>query len=344
MLIDLRSDTVTKPSPEMLQAMLSARVGDDVFGEDPTVKELEGKCAAIFGMDHGVYCPSGTMTNQIGINILTNPYEEVICYEGSHIYMYEGGGVAGNSGLSFKLLKGDRGKLTAEDVRENVNVDDIHFPKSSLVSLENTVNKAGGSYYKLEEIVPISTLCKEAGLKLHLDGARLFNALVETGDDPKEYGQIFDTISICLSKGLGAPVGSVLLCRHDLAMKARRRRKVFGGGMRQAGYMAAAGIYALDNNIDRMSEDHERARKLGHALQDLNFVEYVYPVETNIIIFKLSNEQQSTGFLEKLKLKNILAVPFGKHEIRFVTHLDFNDEMLEKSIKVLRDLSLEAAG
>lgn len=341
MLIDLRSDTVTKPSPGMLQAMFDAQVGDDVFGEDPTVKELEEKCAAMFGMDHGVYCPSGTMTNQIGINILTNPYEEVICYKGSHIYMYEGGGVAGNSGLSFKLLKGGRGKLTADDVRENVNVDDIHFPKSSLVSLENTVNKAGGSYYKLEEIAAISASCKKAGLKLHMDGARLFNALAETGDDPEEYGQHFDTISICLSKGLGAPVGSVLLCRHDLSKRARRMRKVFGGGMRQAGYLAAAGIYALNNNVQRMQEDHVRARSLGKALESLPSIEHVYPVETNIVIIKLAAEQAPAEFLEKLKVNNILAVPFGKHEVRFVTHLDFNDEMLEKAIEVLKDLAME---
>jgi threonine aldolase len=341
MLIDLRSDTVTKPSPEMLQAMLSARVGDDVFGEDPTVKELEEKCAAIFGMDHGVFCPSGTMTNQIGINILTNPYEEVICYEGSHIYKYEGGGVAGNSGLSFKLLKASKGKLAVRDIEENINSEDIHFPNTTLVAIENTVNKAGGSCYTLDEIRAIAELCKKEHLKLHLDGARLFNALVKTGDDPNEYGKYFDTISICLSKGLGAPVGSVLLCKNDYARKARRIRKVFGGGMRQAGYLAAAGIYALDNNIERMREDHRRAKRLGEELENLSFVEEVYPVETNIVIFKLSNGQTAAEFLEKLKAKNILAVPFGKHEVRFVTHLDFNEEMLGRAIKVLNSLALE---
>ncbi|MGK7389499.1 MAG: threonine aldolase family protein [Candidatus Cyclobacteriaceae bacterium M2_1C_046] len=339
MIIDLRSDTVTKPTKPMLEAMMKAEVGDDVFGEDPTITKLEEKCAAMFGMDHAVYCPSGTMTNQIGINILTNHCDEVICYEGSHIYKYEGGGAAGNSGLSFKLLKGDRGKLSVQDIEENINADDIHFPATTLVELENTVNKAGGSCYTLDEIAKISELCRNKGLKLHLDGARVFNALVATGDNAAEYGKHFDTISICLSKGLGAPVGSVLLVKKELEKKARRMRKVFGGGMRQGGYLAAAGIYALDNHLGRLREDHLKAEKLAEALQGRAFVEEVLPVETNIVIFKLAGGQTSVKFLEILKSHGILAVPFGKHEIRFVTHLDFDDDMLEKTIRILREIN-----
>lgn len=338
MTIDLRSDTVTKPTKSMLEAMMQAEVGDDVFGEDPTIKKLEEKCAAMFGMDHAVYCPSGTMTNQIGINILTNHCDEVICYEGAHIYKYEGGGAAGNSGLSFKLLKGQRGKLDVRDIEENVNADDIHFPATTLVELENTVNKAAGSCYTLQEIATISEFCKNTNLKLHLDGARVFNALVYTGDNAAEYGKHFDTISICLSKGLGAPVGSVLLVKEELSRKARRMRKVFGGGMRQGGYLAAAGIYALDNNLERLREDHLRAEKLAEALKGRSFVEEVLPVETNIVIFKLSGGQTSSEFLEILKSKGILAVPFGKHEVRFVTHLDFDDDMLERTVKILKEI------
>lgn len=337
-MIDLRSDTVTRPTEGMLKFMMAAEVGDDVFGEDPTVRKLEEKCAEYFGMDHGVYCPSGTMTNQIGLNILTEPYNEVICYEGSHIYKYEGGGAAGNSGLSFKLLKGQSGKLTVDDIQDNINPDDIHFPKSALVALENTVNKAGGSCYRVEEIKPIAEFCRKHDIKLHLDGARLFNALVATGDDPKKYGQLFDTISVCLSKGLGAPVGSVLLCNEEYAKRARRIRKVFGGGMRQAGYIAAAGVYALDNHIDRMTEDHLRAKKLKEVLEKVGFVDDVYPVETNIVIFRLANGETSAQFLERARKAGILGVAFGKHEVRLVTHLDFTEEQLQKTIETLKNL------
>ncbi len=338
-MIDLRSDTLTKPTAGMLAAMMSAQVGDDVFGEDPTVNALEEKCAKLFGMEAAIYCPSGTMTNQIGIKVLSNPYEEVICYEGAHIYKYEGGGVAGNSGLSFRLLKGDRGRLPIEDIRGSINPDDIHFPRTSIIELENTVNKGGGSYYHLSDIKAISTLGHEHGLKLHLDGARLFNALVETGDDPKSYGQCFDTISICLSKGLGAPVGSVLLSNQEYIKKARRVRKYFGGGMRQAGYLAAAGIYALDYHIDRLKNDHSRARELGRTLESCSFTESVLPVDTNIVIFRLAGDLTADVFLPKLESVKIKAVPFGPQEIRFVTHLDFNDDLLEEAIKGLKRLS-----
>jgi len=336
-MIDLRSDTLTQPTPEMKEAMMAAPVGDDVFGEDPTINALEQKAADYFGMESAIFCPSGTMTNQIAIRVHTAPHTEVICDEKSHIYLYEGGGIAYNSFASVKLLHGDRGRITSEMIQDNINnPDDVHAPISTLVSLENTMNKGGGCVYDFKEIEKISALCKEKNLKLHLDGARLFNALVATDDDPKKYGKHFDTISICLSKGLGCPVGSLLLGKKEDIKKARRVRKVLGGGMRQAGFLAAAGIYALDNHINRLTEDHERAKKIAHALEGLSSVDSVLPVETNIVIFKLANNTLSVDFVEKLKQKGILAVPFGKHDVRFVTHLDFDDDMLDKLIKKLK--------
>lgn len=339
MQIDLRSDTVTKPTQGMLDAMFSAEVGDDVFVEDPTINALEKKCAELFGMEAAIYCPSGTMTNQIGISVLSQPYEEVICYEGAHIYKYEGGGVAGNSGLSFKLLRGDRGVLSVEEVLNNINPDDIHFPKTSIVELENTVNKGGGKCYTIEEVKAISEASRAKGLKMHLDGARLFNALVANNESAKDYGQAFDTISICMSKGLGAPVGSLLVGSKSYIKQARRVRKYFGGGMRQAGYLAAACIYALDHHVERLEEDHKRAKEIESALIDLPYVASVMSVETNIVIFKLAGSITAEQCLEKLKEHNILAVAFGPKEVRFVTHLDYNDDMLNETIKVLRSIS-----
>jgi len=338
MIIDLRSDTVTKPTPAMKEAMMAAEVGDDVFGEDPTIKELENKTAAIFGMDGGLFCPSGTMTNQIAIKTLTQPYEEVVCYSGAHIYKYEGGGLMGNSGVSVRLLDGDRGVFTSDEVDQNINGDDAHLPNTSVVSLENTVNKGGGCYYRLDQIKEIAHVCEKNDLKLHLDGARVFNALVETGEEAKEYGKSFDTISVCLSKGLGAPVGSVLLFKNKYAHKAHRMRKVFGGGMRQAGYLAAAGVYALDHHIDRLKEDHERAKKLEETLNQLPFVEKVIPVQTNILIFELAGNTTAKECIDKLEEQGVKAVAFGPNEVRFVTHLDFTDEMLERTVEILKAL------
>ncbi|MGM0580295.1 MAG: threonine aldolase family protein [Bacteroidota bacterium] len=338
-MIDLRSDTLTQPTPEMKQAMMAAPVGDDVFGEDPTINALEEKASDYFGMEAAIFCPSGTMTNQIAIRVHTAPHTEVICDEKSHIYLYEGGGIAYNSFASVRLLHGDRGRITAEMIQDNINnPDDVHAPISTLVSLENTMNKGGGCVYDFKEIEKISSLCKDKNLKLHLDGARLFNALVATNDDPKQYGKHFNTISICLSKGLGCPVGSLLLGTQEDIKKARRVRKVLGGGMRQAGFLAAAGIYALDHHINRLKEDNDRARKIANALEGLSFVDSVMPVETNIVIFKLANNALSIDFVEKLKQKGILAVPFGKHDVRFVTHLDFDDEMLDDLIKKLKSI------
>lgn len=338
-MIDLRSDTVTKPTKEMLEAMLSARVGDDVFGDDPTVNALQEKIATIFGMEAALFCPSGTMTNQIALRISTQPQEEVICDKRSHIYLYEGGGLAYNSMLSPKLLDGDRGRITAEMVKASINPDDIHFPPSTLVSLENTMNKGGGSFYDLEEIKKISKVCKDHGLKLHLDGTRLFNALVASGDDPKEYGKYFDTISVCFSKGLGAPVGSVLLGSKELIAKAKRVRKVFGGAMRQSGYLAAAAIYALDNNIDRLTDDHKAAKSIGEALLDCSFVSRIEPVDTNIAIGYLDGVS-TESIISKLKENQILAVPFGTDSIRFVTHLGIDAQAIDHVVTTLNQMEV----
>jgi threonine aldolase len=324
----------------MLEAMFHARVGDDVYEEDPTVNELQEKAARMFGMEAGLFCPSGTMTNQIAIKLLTQPGDEVICDRLAHIYNYEGGGIAVNSLASVRLLEGERGRFTPEDIVENINSDNLHYPRTSLVALENTVNKGGGCYYTLNQIAAMSEVCKSNGLSLHLDGARVFNALVATGENPTEYGKYFDTISLCLSKGLGTPVGSVLLASRLHIEKAKRIRKVLGGGWRQAGFLAAAGIYALDNHIQRLAEDHKRARTVAAHLQDMPFVKSLLPVETNIVIFQTPSPQANNDLLDYLKENNILAAAFGKDKIRFVTHLDFTDAMLEKLLEVLAKASV----
>lgn len=337
-MIDLRSDTVTRPTPGMLDAMLSATVGDDVLGDDPTVIALEEKIALLFGKEAALYCPSGTMTNQIAINVHTRPGDEVICEAGSHVYKYEGGGIAFNSGASVRLIQGDRGRITAEQVAANINPDDIHHPVTKLVVAENTANRGGGSCYNPEELRKISALCCERTLKLHLDGARFFNAMVATGVDPLETGRLFDSISICLSKGLGAPVGSLLLGSRDFIRQSRRVRKLFGGAMRQAGYLAAAGIYALDHNVSRLSDDHARASRIGQLLQECSFVDTLFPVETNIIIFTLKKEMPDQKFLSILKESGILAISFGPQAIRMVTHLDITDSMVNRVAETLRKI------
>ncbi len=336
MIIDLRSDTVSKPTAGMLEAMMNAKVGDDVFGEDETVNALEEKTAHLFGMEAGIFCPSGTMTNQIAIKCFTQPMDEVMCDETAHVYRYEGGGIAFNSMASVRLLYGDRGRLTPELIEPNINPDNVHYPKTSLVVLENTVNRGGGSYYTLEQIEPIYHVCKLKNLKLHLDGARIFNALAETGDYAKDYGHLFDGISICLSKGLGAPVGSVLLGSRETILQAKRIRKVLGGGMRQAGFLAAAGIYALDHHVHRLKEDHQLAKALGAALQEQYYVKSIMPVDTNIVIFELDTKHNPEEFVEKLNHMGVKCNTFGKQMIRFVTHLDINSEMVDYGIEVLK--------
>jgi threonine aldolase len=335
--IDLRSDTITKPTPAMLQAMMAAEVGDDVWGEDPTVKALEEATAKRFGMEAGLFCPSGTMTNQIAIKVLTQPGQEVVCAANAHIYLYEGGGIAFNSGCSVRLLPGDRGRLDPEAVAANINPDDIHFPVTGMVALENTMNKGGGSIYTLDQIAAIYKVCSERGIPLHLDGARVFNALVETGENPREYGRYFSTISVCLSKGLGAPVGSVLLGSREHIKKALRIRKAMGGGMRQAGYLAAAGLYALEHHVERLREDHFRARQVGNTLQHLPWVKQVAPVDTNIVLFDVKG-CSVPEVLEKLLQEGVKAAAFGPASIRMVTHLQFTEEKLERLLKILEQL------
>ena len=340
MKIDLRSDTVTKPSREMLEAMFSAEVGDDVFGDDPTIKALENKAATMFGMDAALFCTSGTMTNQIALKAHLFAGSEVICDKYSHIYLYEGGGIAANAHASVKLIDGDKGRVTAEQVRAAINnPEDIHLSLSTLVSLENTMNKGGGSIYDFEEILKIKEVCKEKGLRFHLDGARLFNALVETNESPKDFGQAFESISICLSKGLGAPVGSLLLGNKEFIKKSRRIRKSFGGGWRQAGFLAAAGIYALDHNIERLKEDHENAKMIGEILKKCSFVKEILPIDTNIVIFELVKGWINIEFLEILHQHGVGAVAFGPQLVRFVTHLDFKTEDLNTLEKILTQIN-----
>jgi len=335
MTIDFRSDTVTKPTADMMKAMMNARVGDDVFGEDPSINELENLVAKMFGLEASIFCPSGTMTNQIAIKCHTQPGDEVICDENAHVYQYEGGGIAFNSSASVKLLTGDRGRITAKQVKAAINPNDNHKAHTSLVCLENTSNRGGGSCYDFEEIKRISQVCTENNLRFHLDGARLFNALVEKNETTKQYGEIFDSISICLTKGLGCPVGSVLIGKSDFIKKARRVRKVLGGGMRQAGFLAAAGIYALQNHVDRLKEDHDHARQIADALRAKNFVKMILPVETNIIIFELDDSITAPEFVMKLKEKNVLGYAISPNRVRLVTHLDITEEMVKRTVDAI---------
>lgn len=338
MIIDYRSDTVTRPTREMKEAMMNARLGDDVFGEDPSINELEALAAGMFGMEAAIFCPSGTMTNQIAIKCHTQPGDEVICDESSHVYQYEGGGIAFNSGASVKLIHGNLGRITAQQVAAAIQPDDPHRPHSSLVSLENTSNRGGGSCYEFTEIVKIGKLSNEKGLAFHLDGARLWNALVAKNESPVQYGAAFDSISVCLSKSLGCPVGSLLLGKKDFIRKARRIRKVFGGGMRQAGFLAAAGIYALGNHIKRLADDHKRARILAEEIEKKPFVSQMLPVETNIIIFELAEGHSAPALVEKMKEKDIYAYAISPNRIRLVLHLDISDDMISKTIEEINRL------
>ncbi|MFT3681106.1 MAG: GntG family PLP-dependent aldolase [Ferruginibacter sp.] len=338
MIIDLRSDTVTKPSAGMLEAMMKAPVGDDVFGEDESINKLEIIAANIFDKQSSIFCPSGTMTNQIAIKCHTQPGDEVICDKLSHVYQYEGGGIAFNSGCQVKLIDGERGMITAAQVQTGINPDADYKANSSLVCLENTTNRGGGSCYKFNDIQEIKEVCLQNNLKLHLDGARLFNAIVANKEDPKIYGQLFDTISICLSKGLGTPVGSLLLGDMAFIKKARRVRKVLGGGMRQAGYLAAAGIYALEHNIERLADDHEHARLIAAALQKKSFVKSMLPVETNIVVFEVTGDYTAKTLVDKLAQYNILAIDISPTQIRLVTHLDITRIMVDRFIELVETL------
>jgi threonine aldolase len=326
MIVDLRSDTVTQPCEEMLKAMMLAKVGDDVLGDDPTVIELEEKAASLFSHEAALFCPSGTMTNQIAIKVHTNAPGEVICSNLAHIYRYEGGGIAFNSGLSTRLIEGNEGRFTLEQLKAEVNPDDIHFPPTQLVAIENTSNKGGGCYWDLDEIKSISQFCNENNIPLHLDGARVYNAIVASGVSSQEMGKQFDSISLCLSKGLGAPIGSLLIGSKQFIIQAKRIRKILGGGMRQAGYIAAAGLFALNNNIDRLNLDHEKAKKIATIIKTRDYIEFVNPVDTNIVIFKLKESFPAEEFIHQMKEKGIWLVAMGPQLVRIVTHLGIGEE------------------
>lgn len=335
-MINLISDTVTVPSEAMREAMMSAEVGDDVFREDPTINKLEEKVATMFGKASAIFCPSGTMTNQIAIKVHTEPLDEVICDITSHVYQYETGGYSFNSGVAINLIQGNNGKINADQIATAIKGDYDWLPKSKLVVIENSCNKGGGSYYTLDEIKPIRKLTESRGLRLHLDGARLFNVLVETGETTEAVGEQFDSISICISKGLGAPVGSLLIGDEHLIKKARRFRKVMGGGMRQAGIIAAGCIYALDHNIDRLKLDNDRAKSIAGILSDLDYVKSIRPVKTNILIFDLIDSITGDQYLQYLKSKGVNAALFGPNTVRFVTHLDFSESMMDELRNILQ--------
>lgn len=334
-MIDLRSDTVTRPTAAMLQAMMAAEVGDDVLGEDPTVRALEAQAAALMGHEAGIFCPSGTMTNQIALQAHLRPGDEVICADTAHIYLYEGGGIAANAGASVRLLSGDRGRFSVAQAEAAIWPDDPHHPKSRVIAVEDTSNRGGGATWPLVDLQGLRRLADERGMILHLDGARVMNRLVATGDDPRAYGALFHSISICLSKGLGAPVGSVLVGSHALIAEARRIRKRIGGGMRQAGYLAAAGIYALEHHVERLAEDHRRARRLAEALAARSDVVSVMPPETNIVIGRLAPGVEKAGWLAGLKDRGVLASGAGPDEVRLVTHLDAPDAAIEAACRAL---------
>ncbi len=322
--INLISDTVTKPSPDMLKAMFTAKVGDDVFKQDPTVNEFERLVADLFGKEAALFFPTGTMANQTAIKLNTNPGDQIICDKWSHIHLYESGGASANSGVNFNLLDGTRGMITAEQVRSGINDPEFyHTPLSKMVSIENTTNKGGGACYDLEELKKIKEVCTEHNLKYHLDGARLWNAVVAKRQHPKQFGELFDTISVCFSKGLGAPIGSVLISDKETIHRAMRIRKIFGGNLRQSGYLAAAGIFALKHNVNRLVDDHRRAKELADVLSGLPWVERVEAPETNILIFEVRKSLDEKTVIEKLKSKKILISSMGQGKLRMVTHLDY---------------------
>ena len=340
MKIDLRSDTVTKPTQGMIDAMASAPLGDDVYAEDPTVNALQSRLAAMFGKEKALFFPTGTMTNQAAIKLHTQPGEQLICDKYAHVYNYEGGGVSFNSGVSCKLIDGNRGMITAKQVSESINPPDFyHSPLTTLVALENTTNKGGGGCWDFSEIKKIKTVCEDHNLGFHLDGARLWNALEVTNETPKDYGAVFDTISVCLSKGLGCPIGSVLIGDSVIMEKAIRIRKMLGGGMRQVGVLAAAGLYALDHHRKRLSEDHQKANEIGQILQNKSYVAKLQPIETNILIFELASHINADQFVLNLEKKGVLISNMGGGKLRMVTHLDYNLEMHEKLIETLESIS-----
>ncbi|WP_295117316.1 low specificity L-threonine aldolase [uncultured Chitinophaga sp.] len=339
MITDLRSDTFTKPTPGMMEAMVQAHTGDDVFGEDPSVNQLEAMMAEHFGMQAALYCPSGTMSNQIAIKVHTQPGDELICGDHSHVYIYEGGGIAFNSGVQVRTVDSDRGMLAAADIIAAINPDDVHKARTSIVSLENTSNRGGGCCYEQEALEHVREVCDQHKLALHLDGARLFNALVATGQNPKLYGQLFDSISVCLNKGMGCPMGSVLMGSTGYIKQARRIRKKFGGGLRQAGYMAATGIYAMEHHIARLADDHANAKRIARALLKREFTGHMLPVDTNIVIFDVKGDWTPVTFTEHLKKHNILAMAISATQVRMVTHLDISEAQTDHVCAVIAEMT-----
>jgi threonine aldolase len=341
-MINLISDTVTKPTPRMLDFMMSAKVGDDVFKNDESTNALEEKVARFFNKEAALFFPSGTMANQTAIKLHTEPGDQVICDHYSHIYNYEGGGASFNSGVSCKLIKGDRGRIAAEQVKQAINPPDFyHSPRTRLVSLENTTNKGGGACYELQEIKAIKEVCTSHGLAFHLDGARLWNALVAKNHDPKEYGAQFDTISVCFSKGLGAPIGSALLGSKAFIDKALRIRKILGGGMRQVGYLASAASFAMDHHFERLAIDHRKAKELSTALSAIKWVKSIEPTETNIVIFNIDTENSTAeDIIQKFKAQHIDLIAMDSSKLRFVTHLDYSDQDHDHVLQTLKNMAL----
>ncbi len=324
----------------MLKVMMNAEVGDDVFKADPTVNVLEKKVAELFGKEASLFFPSGTMANQTAIKLHTNPGDQLICDKYAHVYNYEGGGVSFNSGVSCKLVDGNRGMMTADQVESAINPPDFyHSPLTSLVCIENTTNKGGGACWDFGALEQIGSVCKKHNLAYHLDGARLWNALIAKNESPTQYGALFDTISVCLSKGLGCPVGSVLVGSKVMIDKALRIRKILGGGMRQVGYLAAAGCYALDNHVQRLVEDHQKAKEIGLVLEGLPYIRKVEPIETNIIIFEIDeNILSGDQFVQKLLKNDIHIIGMGQGKLRIVTHMDYTDAMHASFLNILKRL------
>lgn len=339
-MIDLRSDTVTKPTQGMREAIARAEVGDDVFGEDPTTNTLQEKVSQLLGKEASIFVPSGTMANQLSIRTLTQPGDEAIIEEGSHPYNYEGGATAAISGVQFRCLQGERGILRAEQIEEAVRPPDHHYPITRLICLENTHNRGGGTVFPLDEIERIKAVADQNGLLMHLDGARLLHASTATGIAPDVYAKSFDSVTLCLSKGLGAPIGSMIAGSREFIDRVHRNRKMFGGGMRQVGIIAAAALYAMENHVERLKEDHEHAKILANALSELPGVS-INPqhVETNIVVFDISPSGLDTQkAFEALKARGVLVVPFGKNRLRAVPHLDISREAIDRAVLAFKEV------
>jgi threonine aldolase len=337
LVIDLRSDTVTRPTEGMRRAMAEAALGDDVFGEDPTVNRLEEYVAELLGKEAAIYAPSGTMTNQIGLFVNTGRGDEILLHEGAHVFVYEAGAPALLSGVQVRTLPGEGGRISPGTLRGALRPENVHFPRSRLLCLENTHNTAGGRVYPLEDFAAVAAEARELGINVHLDGARLFNAQAATGIPAREWCEHADTVSVCSSKGLGAPVGSLLAGDEETIGEARRARKAFGGGMRQAGVIAAGSLYAFEHHVERLAEDHERAQRLADGLRDAGYS--VEPPETNIVLVEVGEAER---FLGALAREGVLATPMSATSVRFCTHLDVGNEEVEAAIEAASRITADA--